>query len=324
MTLPATRQRERALMQKNVLVIGELNVDLIVSGLTMFPALGREVLAGGLSRVLGSSSAICAVGLARLGAKVDFLGKVGVDEYGEFVIDQLNQWRVGTKHVIRDSVVRTGVTISLTYPQDRALITYPGCIPFLRAEDINRTILQEYHHLHVGAYFLQKNLQAGLPPLFAQARRCNLTISFDTGYDPTGKWGGSELLTLLDLVDIFIPNEQEARAIAQVDDTEAALRKLAERTRLVVIKRGRAGAMTLRDGQIVHSPGFQVNAVDTTGAGDSFDAGFVYAHVVRGRPLEEALRFANACGALSTTSLGGTAAQPTLEQAMTFLQQQGV
>jgi sugar/nucleoside kinase (ribokinase family) len=307
-------------MEKKILVIGELNVDLIVSGLAAFPSLGREIMAGGLSRVLGSSSAICAVDLARLGAKVDFLGKVGVDEYGEFVTDQLRTLHVGTDHVIRDSVVRTGVTISLSYPEDRALITYPGCIPHLRLEDINLSILRNYHHVHVGSYFLQKRLQAGLPALFAQARRQNLTVSLDTGCDPDGKWGDSDLLTLLDLVDVFLPDEEEARAIARVDSTETALRQLAERARLVVIKRGASGAMSLRDGQIICSPAFQVDAVDTTGAGDSFDAGFLYAHMIRGMPLDEALRFANACGALSTTGLGGTATQPTLEQVTIFLQ----
>jgi sugar/nucleoside kinase (ribokinase family) len=316
-------------MEKRILVIGELNIDLIVSGLTAFPSLGQEILAGGLSRVLGSSSAICAAGLARLGAGVDFLGKVGVDEYGEFIVDQLKRLRVSTQHIIRDSVIRTGVTISLTYPEDRALITYPGCIPHLKLDDINLSILRDYAHVHIGSYFLQKRLQPDLAALFVQAHRQNLTVSLDTGCDPDEKWGDSSLLTLLDLVDVFLPNENEARAIAREDDTEVALRKLSERAKLIVIKRGASGAMSFawrageprREGQIIRSPGVQVDAVDTTGAGDSFDAGFIYAHVVRGMALEEALRFANACGALSTTSLGGTAAQPTLEQVQSLLRQ---
>ena len=308
-------------MEKRILVIGELNIDLIVSGLTAFPSLGQEILAGGLSRVLGSSSAICAAGLARLGARVDFLGKVGVDEYGEFIVDQLKHLRVGTQHIIRDNVIRTGVTISLTYPKDRAMITYPGCISHLKLDDIDLSILREYAHVHVGSYFLQKRLQPDLVALFVQAHRQNLTVSLDTGCDPDGKWGDSSLLTLLDLVDIFLPNENEARAIAREDETEVALRKLSERAKLVVVKYGASGAMTWREGQIIRSPGVQVNAVDTTGAGDSFDAGFIYAHVVRGMALEEALRFANACGALSTTSLGGTASQPTLEQVQSLLRQ---
>jgi sugar/nucleoside kinase (ribokinase family) len=309
-------------MEKRILVIGELNVDLIVSGLTAFPTLGQEILADGLYIVMGSSSAICAAGLARMGAKVDFLSEVGTDYYGDFVVRELRRLGVGTTHVIRDDVMRTGVTISLTYPEDRALITYMGCIPLLRLEDINLSILRRYDHLHVGSYFLQWGLQAGLPELFCQAHRAGLTISLDTGYDPDEEWGNGDLRTLLDQVDIFLPNEEETRAIACADDTEAALRELAQRARLVVVKCGQSGAMSLRDGQIIHSPAFQVDVRDTTGAGDSFNAGFIHAHVIRGLPLEEALHFANACGAISTTGFGGTAAQPTSEQVLSFLRAQ--
>jgi len=310
-------------VRKKILVVGELNVDLIVSGLTTFPSLGREILASGLRMVLGSSSAICAAGLARLGAKVDFLGRVGIDYYGDFVIDQLQRLGVGTDRVIRDSIVRTGVTISLTYPEDRALITYLGCISHLRAEDVNVSILRRYRHLHVGSYFLQKRLQAGLPELFRQARRAGLTVSLDTGCDPEGGWGGEDLLELLEQVDIFLPNEDEVCAIAGKDDVEEAIRELAKRASLVVVKRGPSGATSIGDGRVVHSPAFRVEVIDTTGAGDSFNAGFIYAYVLRGDPLEKALPFANACGALSTTGLGGTAAQPTVEQVLAFLEEQG-
>jgi sugar/nucleoside kinase (ribokinase family) len=306
-------------MSKRILVIGELNVDMILSGLPALPTLGQEILAGGLHTVIGGSSAICAAGMARLGASVDFIGKVGADNYGDFLMEQLRQLGVGVGRMIRDPVACTGITISLTYPDDRALITHLGCISHLRLEDVNTSVLGRYSHLHVGSYFLQRGLQAGLPELFRQARRAGLTTSLDTGHDPDEEWGNDKLRTLLDFVDVFMPNEEEACAIARLDDAEAALRELAKRARLVVVKCGSSGAMALHDEQIVHSPAFQVEAVDTTGAGDSFDAGFIYAHAIRGLPLKEALRFANACGALSTTGFGGTAAQPTWEQVLSFL-----
>lgn len=154
------------------------------------------------------------------------------------------------------------------------------------------------------------------PELFRQARCAGLTVSLDTGCDPDGVWGDEELLTLLRSVDIFLPNEDEARALARVDDTEKALCELAKRARLVVVKGGAFGAMSLHNGQIVHSPGFEVDVVETTGTGDSFNAGFIPARL----SLEEALRSANACGALSTTGSGGTAAQATQEQVLTFLE----
>jgi sugar/nucleoside kinase (ribokinase family) len=309
-------------MDHKILVIGELNVDLIVSGLDTFPALGREILADGMRTVMGSSSAICAAGLARLGAPVDFVGKVGVDYYGDFVVDELRRLGVGTRQIIRDEVVRTGVTISLAYPEDRALVTYLGCIPHLRLADVKTSILSDYNHLHVGSYFLQKGLRSGLPDLFGFAHRAGMTVSLDTGWDPDETWGNSDLLALLDKVDLFFPNEDEACAIARLDDIEQAMRELAKRARLVVVKRGPAGSMALQGGQIVHCPGFRVDAVDTTGAGDSFDAGFIFAHVIQGQKLVEALRFANACGALCTTGHGGTAAQPTLRRVLDMLRSQ--
>jgi sugar/nucleoside kinase (ribokinase family) len=308
--------------QKKILAIGELNVDLILSGLDAFPTLGQEILADELAVVMGSSSAIYAAGLARLGAQVDFVGKLGADHYGDFITAQLRQRGVGVQHLIRDESVRTGITLSLTYPHDRALITYLGSISQLRLTDVNTALFPHYHHLHVSSYFLQKGLQAGLPALFRQAHDAGLTVSLDTGWDPEERWGDDELLALLEQVDLFIPNEDEARAIARVGDAEQALYELARRARWVVIKRGAAGATSLRDGQIVHSPTFPINVLDTTGAGDSFNAGLTFAHVVLELPLREALRFANACGAHSTTGLGGTAAQPTLEQVQALLKEQ--
>ena len=305
---------------RKVIVVGELNVDMILSGMPALPSLGVEILASELHVVMGSSSALCAAGLARLGAEVDFWGKVGQDDYGDFVTNQLRLLGVGTDHVVRDSTVRTGLTISLTFSHDRALVTYPGCIPDLRLEDIDLSILRHYSHLHVSSYFLQQGLQAGLPELFRQAHHTGLTVSLDTGHDPDEEWGGDDLLRLLERVDIFLPNEEEAQAIAHADDTETALRKLADHAPLVAVKCGATGAIALHDDRIVQSPGFQVEAVDTTGAGDSFNAGFVHAYAIQNLSLEEALRFANACGALSTTGFGGTAAQPTLEQVQAFLE----
>jgi sugar/nucleoside kinase (ribokinase family) len=306
-------------MGKRMLVVGELNVDMIVSGLDAFPRLAQEIIAADLQTVLGSSSAICAAGLARLGAEVDLLGKVGEDYFGDLITEELRELGVGTRHVVRDPAVRTGITISLTYAQDRALVTYPGSIAALRLTDIQTSILKEYDHMHVGSYFLQKGLQPGLQDLFELAHRSGLTTSLDTGWDPEERWGGDKLLDLLALVDIFFPNEEEARAITGASDAKLALRELGQRTRLVVVKQGAGGAMALHDGEIVRSPGFKVNVADTTGAGDSFDAGFLFARIVQGQLLEDALRFANACGALSATGYGGTSAQPTLPQVLEML-----
>ncbi|NLE45764.1 MAG: carbohydrate kinase family protein [Chloroflexi bacterium] len=304
---------------KRVLVIGELNVDMIVSGLASLPVLGHEILAEDCVTVLGSSSAICAAGMARLGVQVGFVGKVGADDRGRFVRGALDRLGVRTQHLITDPRHSTGITISLSLPVDRAMVTILGCIQELRVEDVDIRVLGEYRHLHVGSYYLQRGLQSGLTQLIDVAHEAGMTVSLDTGCDPLGRWHDGRILDVIRLVDIFMPNEMEACAIAQVDSVDAALDRLSDLGPLVVVKLGAEGAITRWDGDVLHSPAFPVEVVDTTGAGDSFDAGFIYSYVVRDLPISAALQYANGCGALSTQGYGGTAAQPQLRELEAFL-----
>lgn len=160
---------------KRILVIGELNVDLIVSGLPTLPVLGRELLCDDFQMALGSSSAICASWLAALGAAVDFWGKVGRDPYGEFVVGELERRTIGTGGIIHDPGIRTGVTVSLTYSNDRAMLTYLGSIAVLRLDDMDLSLLSRYDHLHSASIFLQRGLRPGLPALYQAAKEAGLT-----------------------------------------------------------------------------------------------------------------------------------------------------
>jgi len=307
-----------------VLIVGELNIDMVVSGLNSLPILGQEILAETCRAVLGSSSAICAAGMARLGAEVDYIGKIGDDDRGRFVRRELDRLGVGTDHLIVDPDVATGITISLTFPADRAMVTYLGSISALTYREIDMSLLQGGRHLHVGSYYLQRALQPQMSELFTEAHEAGLTISLDTGCDPENQWRDGRILDLLRLVDVFLPNELEACAIAGTERVDDAARQLADLGPLVVVKRGAEGAMAVSaDGYVVQSTGFVVDAVDTTGAGDSFDAGCIYAYVLRQLPLDVALRMANACGALSTQGYGGTAAQATPEMLERFLREHG-
>src|SRR5262249_23026969 len=155
------------------------NVDLILSGYSTFPAPGKEVLVDGLVLTLGSSSAICAAGLARLGNRVGFLGKVGHDPWGDFCIAALNQAGVDTAPVIRDAALKTGLTASITSSKDRALVTYLGAISELRRADVPDNALAGYRHIHVSSYYMQSGLQPGLRDLFRAARARGLSTSLD-------------------------------------------------------------------------------------------------------------------------------------------------
>jgi sugar/nucleoside kinase (ribokinase family) len=172
-------------------------------------------------------------------------------------------------------------------------------------------------HLHISSYFLQESLRPDCRALFAEAHRRGMTTSLDPGFDPTENWD-SGLRETLKEVDIFFPNEVELAGVGGFEDPIECLRRLDNGRTLVVAKLGREGCMALEGGSPVHVPAFAVQPVDTTGAGDSLNAGFLHAWL-RQRPLREAMRFGAACGALSTRAMGGTGSQATEAEAEEML-----
>jgi sugar/nucleoside kinase (ribokinase family) len=209
------------------------------------------------------------------------------------------------------------VTVAISTSVDRALLTWPGAIAELAAEDVSEAVLAGARHLHVSSYYLQTRLRPRLGALFARARAAGLTTSLDPGSDPEQRWGG-ELIDVLPHVDVFLPNQSEAAAITGTDTPEQALHALANGRTRSIIKAGSRGAMTLDGGQVVVTPAYTTQAVDTTGAGDSFNSGFLHAWL-RDWPVLDCLRWGNACGALSTRGIGGTAAQGTAEEALALI-----
>jgi sugar/nucleoside kinase (ribokinase family) len=298
---------------KRALFAGEINVDLVLQGYSEFPVPGKEVLVRDFAMVLGSATAIMAMGLARLGTPVAFVGRVGDDVWGHYCLEDMAGRGIDLSRVIRGGGLKTGVTVSITHPADRALVTYLGAISALTAADVPDGVLAGLDHLHVSSFFFQDGLRPGLPDLFARARRAGLTTSLDTGFDPSGRWDDGLRATLRE-TDLFFPNEVELRALSGRDDPAEGIRALDNGRTQVVAKLGTDGAVALEGGRVVRVPAYPVEAVDTTGAGDSFNAGFLH-RWLQGAPLVECLSLGAACGALSTLGLGGTAAQPTLHEA---------
>ena len=298
----------------DLLVLGEINVDLILGAEEIVPVFGQEVLVDETTLTIGGSSVIFACGAARLGLRVGYVGVVGEDEFGQFMLREMSARGVDVEPAIVDPAVNTGITVSLSTPADRAMLTYSGSIAALTAERVDRALFGRTRHLHVGSYFLQTGLQDGLPELLAQARAEGLTVSQDTGWDPHERWNGGFWETLAQ-TDVFLPNVDEARAITGAADAETALEALLEQVPLVTIKRGAEGAIAHRGEETVRAVPPSVQVVDTTGAGDSFAAGFVYGYLADWS-LEKTLRLACACGALTTRQPGGTNGQATLAEAL--------
>ncbi|GGA19233.1 carbohydrate kinase family protein [Dyella nitratireducens] len=302
-----------------ILVIGEINVDFVFKGCHAFPAPGCEVLADDFVMTPGSSSMICAMGLARLGNRVMFHGLLGTDASGLFCMQALRDAGIDVSSLSPDPALRTGVTASLSTPQDRALVTFPGAMSELRADEIVDEWLQAASHLHISSYYLQKGLRAGCRELFARAKSAGLSTSLDPGFDPAQQWG-DDLLETLSEVDIFLPNEKELLAITGCSDLHAALRFAQNGHTRTVVKRGRQGATSLQGEQWLNVPAYPIHAIDTTGAGDSFDAGFLHAWL-RDMPWVDCMRWGSACGGLSTRGVGGTTRQATAIEAETLMRE---
>lgn len=302
------RRRGRQEGRRPVLVIGELNVDLIAAGLPGPPRMGKEIEAKSFEMVLGSASAIFASGVRRLGHPVSFVSKVGDDFFGHFCRDHLAALGVDTSWVRVTPGTTTGVTFCLSSKRDRAQVTFPGAIAELGLSDIPLGAFDGFSHLHLSCFALQKRLRPAFSRLLATAKRQGLSTSFDPNASLLGPIR-KQALRLLPHVDFLFVNEGEAAELSGKSNPHAAARELSRRAACAVVKLGSKGAVLARGGDLVTEPGRRVRAVDTTGAGDSFAAGFVSAFL-GGEADQQCLKQGNACGALSTRAVGGTAGQP--------------
>jgi sugar/nucleoside kinase (ribokinase family) len=302
----------------DVTIAGELNLDLILYGLPEQLAPERELLADRMMLTLGSSSAIVAHNLAALGSRIGFQSRIGDDPLGQIALERLQESGVDVSHVRRVAgSTTTGLTVILHHEAWRNILTYAGTISELVWDDLDLDYLADSGHFHFSSYYLQRGLRPRVSKLFQLLKSKGLTISLDTNDDPDDRWEG-DLHQLLQHVDVFLPNEREACKAAGVEDLDAAIKKLSELVPLVVVKLGRKGALAQRGAERVVSPSQEVVPVDTVGAGDSFDAGFLH-EFVRGADLEKCLVSGNRAGALSTTRPGGTEAFRDITHREAFL-----
>ena len=291
----------------DITIAGELNVDLILSGLPEELPPERELLAENMMLTLGGSSAILAHNLACLGSRVGFQSRIGDDDLGQAILSTLQETGADVSRVRRvPGPVKTGLTVVLQRTGWRNMVTYSGTIAELTWDDLDLEYLADSRHFHVSSFYLQRALRPRVPELFSKMQQAGLTTSLDTNDDPDDGWQGG-LQEALRYVDVFLPNEREAKKAARADDLETAVKKLSAQVPVVVVKLGRNGALAQRGSERFVSPALDVEAVDAVGAGDSFDAGFLHQYV-RGRDLHICLSAGNLAGALSTTRAGGTEA----------------
>lgn len=297
----------------DILVVGELNIDLILNRLNKAPAFGKEQKAEEMTLTMGSSSAIFAANCASLGAKVAFCGKVGTDSFGEFVMETLSDKGIHSDAVIVDENLKTGATIIFRYGDDRMMVTHPGAMDHMSVDDVPSELFEKSRHLHTSAIFFQPKIKKDLFKLFSKAKERGMTTSLDSQWDPEEKWD-IDLEELLPVLDFFLPNEQELLHLTGTATVDEALQKLSKHDTTVVVKRSEKGAVIQHQGERTSIPGFKVTEfVDAVGAGDSFNAGFIHAFL-NGRSMQECLESGNLTAAVSTTAAGGTSAIKSYNQ----------
>lgn len=301
----------------DIAIVGETNLDLILYGLPEAMPVERELLGSGFELTLGGSSSILAHNLAVLGSRVAFATLVGDDDMGHIALDRLRHSGLHLLQIPHKKGLGTGVTILLPHHNRRHILTSPGAIAGITTDDLDVGYLSLARHFHLSSFFLQTGLQSDLPDLFKRLKAGGLTISLDTNDDPTGQWGGV-LDQLLDSIDVLLPNEDELKQIAKKETLEDALDLLSERIPLIVVKCGLRGAVVQHGGRRKCIPAVQVNPIDTIGAGDSFNAGFLYSYLRNKDPLLAAA-MGNVTGALSTLRPGGTEAFRDTQLRETFL-----
>jgi sugar/nucleoside kinase (ribokinase family) len=249
--------------------------------------------------------------------RIAFAGEVGDDYFGRFLIEALEAANVDTRLIAVNPAVKTGVTVHLAQDDDRAMLTYMGTLNTFDAASLDADLLAGTRHVHTGSYFMLPRLRPALPGIFEEARRLGATTSLDTNFDPSDAWDGG-VRDLLPHVNVFLPNQLEALRISGMADLDHAVEALAARCGAVAVKLGSAGAAAWSGEAHETCRPPEVRVVDTRGAGDSFDAGFLYGYL-NDWPLVDALRLGCACGALCASG-PGISTQPTLEQALDIAQ----
>ncbi|GGF20122.1 carbohydrate kinase family protein [Echinicola rosea] len=296
----------------DLLVVGELNIDLILNQIQGFPEMGSEKVAQKMDVVLGSSSAIFASNIATLGVDTAFCGKVGGDDFGHMVKETLKAKNVDTNFISTADQLQTGLTVVMNYDQDRANVTYCGAMEALTMEDIPWDRGGTFRHFHLSNYFLQKGIQKDITAIFKKAKAAGMTTSLDLQVDPDDQWN-FDYEECLPFVDIFLPNEAELLALTGKGSVNEALEAVKPYTNTVALKMGMKGGLVCENGQVTEVKAFVNDQfVDAIGAGDSFNAGFI-SKFLEGADWEACLRHGNLMGAINTTAAGGTGAFNSLK-----------
>lgn len=290
----------------SVIGFGALNLDKIYR-VDKIPGKDEEGFVRSLELFPGGSAANTIVGLARLGIKSGYIGKVGNDAEGQILLEDLKKERVETKAVIR-SEGRSGTAMILVDDSgNRAILVDPGVNDTISYSEIDLEFVKKFKLLHLTS-FICKNGEESFNSQKRLVEEFEL-VSFDPGM-PYAERGLKDMLPLLKRTTIFLPNRIEIEKMFGMDYRTSAEECLSLGIEIVAVKLGSEGCWIKTNHKEFSMKPFRVKVVDTTGAGDAFNAGFIYGYLM-GRSLEDCARFGNYIASLCIQHVGARSGLPS-------------
>jgi ribokinase len=298
----------------DVVGFGALNVDKLFR-VNRIAAKEEESFITDFAETCGGSAANTVVGLAKLGCKAGFIGKVADDREGKMLLEEFRREGVDTKGVAVAKQGRSGAVVGFVDENgDRALYIDPGVNDHVKLDDKNKTYASQTGFLHLTSFVGEESFQT--------QRRILETIAEDVmvSFDPGALYARKGLAVLESIVErafVLMPNVGELKLLTGMADyKKAAEAMLRKGVKVVAVKLGSRGCY-VTDGEQSHDvEAFKVNVVDTTGAGDAFCAGFLYG-LIKHKTLEECGRIGNFVASRCTTKMGARVGLPTLEDLAT-------
>ena len=306
----------------DVYVYGDVNVDIIIPGVDRFPAPGQEEIVPVMNTYVGGGAALFTLGLGKLGLSPVFQGTVGKDCYGQMIREAFEQAHVDTELLETAEGEQTGISLSFTNEQDRSFLSFRGTNRGISLDKVDLDKVRQARHIHVTGYEGETTHESYESLLRRVKTETRATVSFDVGWDPGGNWS-SRIYELFPWIDVLFMNETEAEHYGRTDSAEKAALDFARTCGQAVVKLGSKGSLAVKDGEIFRRPPDRVRAVDTTGAGDSFNAGYVYGFL-KGQDIPVCLSFGNACGACSVSAYGGNTGFPDEKGLLSWIENNAV
>ena len=311
-------------MAFDLVTVGVVCADVMVRPIEAMPERGKLILVPHLEMHLGGLAGVTAAVFSQLGGKSAFIGKLGTDAFGDYLLSFLNGAGVDTHGVGRDAACNTSATVVLISGDgERSFLHHMGTNAITQEDDLDFEVIAKSKVLHWGGPAITPKLDgAPMGRVFAKAKALGVKTSMDTCYDGTNTWMPLIEPSLPHLDIVFSSYEEACKYTGEKEPEAIADFYLARGPEIAVIKLGAEGLLAKSKTGQCRIPAHKVAVVDTTGAGDASCGGFLYGYL-QGWPLEKCARLANAVGGLTVQHMGGAEAIASLEKTLAFMETLG-